>query len=418
MLDIAVITVYGGNGGPGSVHFRREKGIPRGGPDGGRGGDGGSGILVGRRAETTLAALAGRQVFTAESGSPGRGTNSDGRKGKDVLITVPCGTKVWKLIKGRAEEVVGELLQEGECLVIASGGRGGRGNASFASSTQQAPYIAERGERGETGQYRLELNLLADVGIVGKPNAGKSTLMSVGTAARPKIAAYPFTTTEPVLGVVSVGWKSFVLAEIPGLLRGAHRGIGLGHEFLRHATRTRLLLHLVDGSVEDVGGAVEEIDRELEAYASGLPEKAQIIVVNKVDLEEVRARQREIEAALRRFKRPVRFISAAANIGVRELMEEAAEYVVQARAEAPRAVAVAAAPAPRRRRTEVRVIDGTYEVINDRAERFAAGSDLGQWAGRVQLRLQLDRLGVTRALEEAGIKEGDTVRFGKIELVW
>ena len=216
-------------------------------------------------------------------------------------------------------------------MVIAAGGKGGRGNAAFVSATQQAPYVAEQGEKGESATYRLELKLLADVGIVGRPNAGKSTLLRSVTAATPKVAGYPFTTLEPELGVVTVGWESFVIAEIPGLLKGAHRCIGLGLDFLRHATRTRVLIHLVDGSSVDLSEAIKEVNEELASYGHGLEKKPQIIVINKVDMPEVKSMEQAIREELAWTNAPVRFISAAARIGVRELVEEAARLVYESR---------------------------------------------------------------------------------------
>jgi GTP-binding protein len=246
----------------------------------------------------------------------------------------------------------------------------------------------------------------------------------VATKAHPKIAPYPFTTLEPIFGVVTVGDTNFVLAEIPGLIKGAHEGAGLGHEFLRHATRTRLLIHLVDGSAEDIAAAVREINAELREYGAGLQEKPQVIVVNKVDMPEVEEKRKEIRTALRKFRAEVFFISAAANIGVKQLMDEVAQRVVAARIlEAERAKEppeepanlVIEAPAPR---PKVHKEGEVYVVDEPRAVRLILGSDLKHWAGRVQAKLQLDRMGVSRALEEAGIELGDRVRFDDVEMEW
>lgn len=242
-----------------------------------------------------------KREFKAKPGDAGSSNNKFGKSGEDVTIEVPLGTVIWRHTDARELQKYGELLKEGETLRIARGGKGGRGNATYATPTQQVPYIAERGEPGEKAKYKLELKLLADVGIIGRPNAGKSTLLAAATKAQPKIAPYPFTTLEPMLGVVTVGDTNFVLAEIPGLIKGAHAGVGLGHEFLRHATRTRLLLHLVDGSLEDIAEAVREINAELREYGAGLQEKPQIFVVNKVDMPEVDGSRKEIRKALRKF---------------------------------------------------------------------------------------------------------------------
>ncbi|MBI3743368.1 MAG: GTPase ObgE [Chloroflexi bacterium] len=416
MLDIVTIVVQAGDGGAGAVSFRHEKNAPRGGPDGGDGGDGGSVILQGTSNETTLAGFKYRKHLEAEPGVRGEHKNMFGKKGKDLQVLAPLGTHAWRLDDSGGVRLKGDLVTEGQKLVLAKGGKGGRGNARFATATQQVPYIAEKGQPGETFRYRLELRLLADVGVVGKPNAGKSTLLSVATKASPKIAPYPFTTLEPVLGVVTVAWKTFVLMEIPGLLKGAHKGVGLGHEFLRHATRTRALIHLVDGSQDDVSGAVREINDELQAYGGGLESRPQIVAVNKIDMPEVEARKEAILRDLAWVKVPVRFLSAAGNIGIQELMQEAATLLDTL----PKAKAsvIEAEIAVTSEETKVRKAGGVYEVLNERAVRFVEGSNLREWEGRVQVKLRLDRLGVTRALEEAGIKHGDMVRFGTLELEW
>ena len=418
-FDTVSIHVRSGDGGNGAVSFRREKGVPKGGPDGGRGGDGGSVVLRADPQMSTLSAFRRRRRFNAERGVNGRGKDMYGRKGQDVVVDVPAGTEVW--IDGKGQPVrVADLTVSGEEYIAAVGGRGGKGNADFVSSTQQAPYIAEKGEPGEERTYRLELKLMADVGIIGQPNAGKSTLLQSATMASPKVAPYPFTTLEPQLGVVTLGWESFVLAEIPGLIEGAHLGVGLGHEFLRHATRTRALVHLVDGGVPDVAAAVREVNEEIEAYGAGLEGKPQILAVNKIDMPEVAAREAEIRNDLASFDGPLFFVSGASGQGVAELVRAAAAEAKQAPAmpepevvPVPQPVAVGGG-APRVYVTA----EGDYVVEHPGAERLVAGSDLRKWAGLAQLKLQLDRLGVTDALEHAGVSMGDTVRFGDIELEW
>lgn len=417
MIDVTEIDVHAGAGGCGSVSFRREKGVPRGGPNGGDGGRGGCVYLVSRKSLSTLNAFKFVHRFVADRGENGRGKDQYGKGGKDIEVEVPCGTVVALADEGDYR-TIGELLLEGQRMLVARGGKGGRGNMHFATATQQAPYIAEDGEEGESHRYHLELKLLADVGIIGKPNAGKSTFLSEATAAKPKIAPYPFTTTEPVLGVVSLGWSTFVMAEIPGLLEGAHLGIGLGHEFLRHATRTRVLIHLVDGSTEDISQAVKDVNAELEAYGAGLPDKPQIVVVNKIDILEVDARKATITRALRWTRSPIFFVSAAAHLGIQPVIQKAAEVLSQtAPAESitePEEVLVGAHAGGER----VRVENGRYIVLDDRAVRLVHGSDMRKWAGRAQVKGRLDRIGVSRALEQAGIKHGDTVVFGDIELEW
>ena len=335
---------------------------------------------------------------------------------------MPCGTVLRRNDERGEVALFGELVEDGQRLLVAEGGKGGRGNAAFVTATMQAPYIGEQGGHGEERWYRLELQLIADVGIVGKPNAGKSTLLQAASNAVPKIADYPFTTTEPVLGMVEVGWERFLVVEIPGLMEGAHRGVGLGLGFLRHASRTRLLLHLVDGSAEDPRQAVRQVDDELRAYGSGLQEKPQIVAVNKLDLPEVQARRKAIARALTSRGHSPYFISAATGQGVPELLGAVAsmlEEVPKKRASEAVRAPVAAGQGSGIVVTREESREGPCFVVRDaKAEHLVAGSDLRMWAGRVQLKGQLNRLGVTLALEEAGVNEGDTVRFGEIELEW
>ena len=248
-IDEAIIKVISGKGGDGIVHFRREKFVPRGGPDGGDGGRGGDVILEVKKTMNTLSAFQHRRRYKAEDGRPGGGNNKTGRSGDDLIINVPPGTSVYDETNG---DLVGDLVSPGDRLVIAKGGRGGRGNSRFANSRNQAPRIAEKGEPVTERELRLELRLIADIGIVGVPNAGKSTLLASVSNAKPKIAPYPFTTLEPHLGVAILDEESsLVLADIPGLIEGAHMGVGLGHSFLRHIQRTRVLIHLLDGLSDD-----------------------------------------------------------------------------------------------------------------------------------------------------------------------
>ena len=419
MIDITDITVRAGDGGDGMVSFRREKGVPKGGPDGGDGGNGGSVFLVGSSSMAMLAAFKHKREYHAARGENGRGKDQHGKSGANLDIAVPCGCVVSRHRGKIGLETMGEVLDDGQRLLVAQGGGGGLGNAAFATAIQRTPYVAERGSKGQEGTYRLELRLLADVGIIGKPNAGKSTLLSAASAARPKVGAYPFTTTEPQLGVVSVGWRTFIMTEIPGLLEGAHLGIGLGHAFLRHATRTRVLVHLVDGSVEDVAGALRDVNEELKAYGGGLDQKPQIIVVNKDDLPEVASRREDIAKDLSEVEWPVYFISAAAQTGIEPVLAKAAEVLLAVEKPKPLPVAaLEAQPEGSQGQPVVLVEDGVYVVLNDQAVRLVAGSDLGRWAGRAQVKVHLDKLGVTQAAEAAGIQPGDTVRFGDIELEW
>jgi GTP-binding protein len=281
-VDRAVIEVVAGTGGSGSEAMRRETGVPRGGPAGGDGGKGGDVILVADSQLTTLLDYSYRRHYKAPRGKHGEGNNRTGRSGDDLQLRVPPGTVAYD---ADSDAVLGELLEDGERLIIARGGRGGRGNTRFKTATNQAPRRWEPGEEGEERKVRLELKLIADVGLVGEPNAGKSTLLATVTAARPKVAAYPFTTLEPNLGVVQLpGFRSFVMADIPGIIEGAHEGKGLGHQFLRHIERTRVLLLVIPVDVEDVQAEYDRLRSELTAYSRDLAQTPFLVGLSKSDL--------------------------------------------------------------------------------------------------------------------------------------
>ncbi len=281
-VDRAIIEVAGGIGGSGAEAFRREAGVPRGGPSGGDGGHGGDVVLVADPQLATLLDYSYKRHYRAQRGMHGEGSNRTGKSGEDLILRVPPGTVAYDDATG---EVLGELLEDGESVVVARGGRGGRGNARFKTATRQAPRRWEPGEEGEERTVRLELKLIADVGLVGEPNAGKSTFLSAVTAARPKVADYPFTTLEPNLGVVRLSdFRSFVIADIPGIIEGAHEGKGLGHQFLRHIERTRVLLVMVPVDAEDPQAEYERIRAELEAYSPDLVRTPFIVALTKTDL--------------------------------------------------------------------------------------------------------------------------------------
>jgi GTP-binding protein len=328
-LDEATIDVVAGDGGNGCVGFRREKFVPRGGPDGGDGGRGGQVVLV---ADPNLATLLDprlRHTFRAESGSHGSGGRRHGRSGRDVEVRVPVGTVVRDAEVAADAPPLADLAKPGQRFVAARGGRGGRGNARYALPTRQAPDFAEPGRRGEARRVRLLLKLLADVGLVGLPNAGKSTLLRAISAARPAVAAYPFTTLIPTLGVAEWGERHFVVADIPGLVAGASQGSGLGDRFLRHVERTRVLVHLLDAGAwllegRDLSADYETIRHELASYDRRLLGRAEIIALNKIDLLTDRERLAEVERGLARFGRPVLRLSGATGEGVPELLRETA----------------------------------------------------------------------------------------------
>ncbi|UCH51118.1 MAG: GTPase ObgE [Chloroflexota bacterium] len=321
MVDRVNIIVLGGGGGDGVVGFRHEKFVPLGGPDGGDGGYGGSVYIVADRSVTTLNYFRRKRQFRAMSGKSGGKQKKHGAKGDDLTIKVPLGTMVF-LEEDEQETLLADLSQQGQKILVAKGGRGGLGNVHFATSRNQAPKTATKGEPGEEYHLVLDLKLIADVGIIGYPNAGKSTLLSALSKARPKIADYPFTTIEPIFGVVEVGMKVFILAEIPGLVDGAHLGKGLGHEFLRHAERTKVLLHLIDGSSPDIIDNMNKLSTELALYKPEMERKPRFVVVNKIDLPEVQTRLTEIRQLFGSVGVTVFFVSAMTKEGLPELMSE------------------------------------------------------------------------------------------------
>ncbi|HEY5682673.1 MAG TPA: GTPase ObgE [Sulfuricaulis sp.] len=334
-VDEATIRVEAGAGGNGALSFRREKFIPRGGPDGGDGGHGGSIYLIGQEGLNTLADFRHTRVFRAEKGAKGSGSNCTGKSGKDLYIQVPLGTRV---VDAEAEELIGEITRHGESLIVAHGGKGGLGNTRFKSSTNRTPRRTTPGKPGEQRELALELQVLADVGLLGLPNAGKSTLLRAVSQARPKVADYPFTTLHPHLGVVRVGeLRSFVMADIPGLIEGAAEGAGLGHQFLRHLSRTRVLLHLVDMSPlepdMDPAVGVKAIEAELKKFSPLLAKRERWLVLNKMDLLPEDVREQTVRGLLKKlkWKRPAYKISAIRGEGCGELTKDLMRYLEQRR---------------------------------------------------------------------------------------
>jgi GTP-binding protein len=417
LIDKVEIYVRAGDGGNGIISFRREKYVPYGGPDGGDGGHGGNiSVVADRGMNTLLKYYQGKRRFAAERGENGSGRKKHGKNGSDLDIKVPQGTLIYKECEGERELMV-DMAVDGQRVMVARGGRGGYGNTRFATPVNQAPRIAQKGEVGDEASLILELKLIADVGIIGHPSVGKSTLLAAASAARPKIAAYPFTTTEPILGVVDVGHNSFVLAEIPGLIEGAHRGLGLGHDFLRHAERTRVLIHLLDGSSANPRADMDQINKELAMFNPVLASKRQLVAVNKIDLPEVLERIPELQKELGNGEAPF-FISAATTEGVSQLMTKACEMLDSIATPQPVEAITVFRPQPRRERVTVSLEGEIFIVSSSRAEKLIARMDVQNPEARAYIRNQFTRIGVAKALRNAGVKLGDTVRFGKVEMKW
>ncbi len=429
-FDEAKIYLKAGDGGNGVVAFRREAHVPRGGPSGGNGGKGGDVYLVADLQINTLIAFSKQIHFRASSGDHGRGKNQTGAGGEDLLIHVPVGTVAFE---AETDLILADLVNPDQRVLIARGGRGGRGNWAFKSPTVQAPRIAENGEPGEERRIRLELKLIADVGIVGVPNAGKSTLLSVVSAARPKIADYPFTTLEPNLGTVVIDNRDMVFADIPGLIEGAHTGAGLGHTFLRHIERTRLLIHLLNGISPDPLGDFEAINQELALFNPALAEKPQIVVLNKMDLPDVQAAWRGLAAKLRALGvvEPMA-ISAVSREGVEALLRRAADTLAELPKELPisddEAALVGDGPefagrsglptATDKSFTVERDVDGAWRVQGAYIEKIVKMTQWEYYDAVMRFQRIMQALGITDALRAKGIQEDDTVRIGTKELDW
>ena len=417
MIDQVKIYVSSGDGGNGIVAFRREKFIPKGGPAGGDGGRGGSVILEVDKTLNSLAVFQRGIHFKADPGERGGQSRRSGAAADDMIVKVPPGTIVRD---ADTNSVIADLVNPGDRVVVAKGGRGGRGNQHFATPSNQAPRMAEKGEPGEEHWLMLEMRLIADVGIVGVPNAGKSTLLSVISNARPKIADYPFTTLEPNLGVVFYDDQDLVVADIPGLVEGAHLGVGLGHSFLRHVQRTRLLVHLLNGANDDPLADYNQINQELALFDEDLAERPQIVVLNKMDLPEAQEKWPVIEAALKARGIAPLAISAAAHQNVTTLIQR----LFAAIDAMPVDVVKPGAEMPIYELTdedfEFEVSEGAdgYRISGKRIERAAAMTYWDYEEAVLRFTRLLDRLGVSDALREAGVQPGDTVLIGENEFEW
>jgi GTPase len=413
-IDHVTITVRAGDGGDGRTSFRHEKYIDKGGPDGGDGGNGGDVVFVASRNENTLVSFRYHRELEAEAGGPGDKVRKHGKSGKDLLVRVPVGTVVTNA-EGRT---LADLTHDGQRAIVAAGGRGGFGNAHFISSVRQAPKFAEKGEAGEAVELTLELKLIADVGLVGLPNAGKSTLLSVVSNARPEIADYPFTTLTPNLGVVDIDTESSLLfADIPGLIEGAAEGKGLGDEFLRHVERTAVLLHLVDVTSENIVADYEVIQNELQTYRSNLAAKQQIVVLSKIDLilpEELEEKRAALTAVLPKGTQ-LFAISSQAHENLKPML-----YAIKATVDAERKLQAAVEPEEKavpvlrlKDQSSWRVSHegDVYTVSGSKIERFAVRTDFENEEGVRRLRVIMRKQGIMHELVKQGIKPGNTVRI-------
>jgi len=416
-FDEATITVRGGDGGNGIVSFRREAHVPLGGPNGGNGGTGGDVYLRVNGQLNTLVFFTRQRRFQAEDGEHGSGQNKQGRSGEGLYVDVPPGTIVRNQQTG---EILGDLVYEGQTLRVAAGGRGGRGNEAFKSSTRQAPRFAEKGAPGERYTLKLELKLIAEVGLLGKPNAGKSTLLSRVSAARPKIADYPFTTLSPNLGVVEIDQRALVMADIPGLIEGAHEGAGLGLQFLRHVERTRLLVHLLDGASPDPVEDYRAINRELALYSEKLAAKPQIVVLNKMDLTEAREHYPILQRELGNEVGHVYAISAVTGENLQQLLRVIADRLAELPEEEPEAPLYVFRPHEKESVafTITQEAPGVYRLSGEEIERLAVQTDWSSYEAAERFARILHGRGITAKMEEMGAELGDTILIGDMELEW
>lgn len=416
-VDKVIVRVKAGNGGDGAVSFRHEIYVDKGGPDGGNGGRGGSVILVADPNENTLVHLRFKPELAAENGTAGAKAKRNGKSGEDLLVKVPVGTQVYD-----NDELIADLVEIGQKALIARGGDGGFGNAHFKSSTRQAPKVAEVGEKGDQKELIFELKLLADVGLIGFPNAGKSTFLSVVSNAKPEIGDYPFTTLTPNLGVADIDDSSLLIADIPGLIEGASQGKGLGDEFLRHIERTQVLLHLIDIYEKDVAKAYQTITNELAAYSQNLVKRPQIVALAKVEglPEDGINQQIERLKAVVPKNTQVFAISSQAHIGIKQILRAAHILVTKARQKSSASLTKADAlpvigldPSRAALAWKVEKQSGQYVVTGTKIEKFAARTNFSSEPGRRRLRDIMHKMGIAHELIRQGIQIGDTVIIGR-----
>jgi GTP-binding protein len=412
-VDTVRVKLLAGNGGDGAVSFRHEKFVDKGGPDGGDGGDGGDIVLVASRNQDTLASFRYKKFLKAENGGAGLKRRKHGKSGKDLEVSVPVGT----VVTDSEGAVLADLTDDGQRAIVAKGGTGGFGNAHFVSSTRQAPRVAEKGEKGDEVDAQFELKMIADVGIVGLPNAGKSTLLSIVSNAHPEIANYPFTTLHPNLGVVDIDGKTMLLADIPGLIEGASKGKGLGDEFLRHVERTSVLLHLIDVYNEDVVKAYKTIMTELKEYKVDLSTKSQIVALTKVEGFD----KKDLNKKLSQLKKvvpkntPVRAVSSTASEGIADLLRELRKIADKAQVKEKSKLA-RRIPVIGLRINEdswaIKKEGDKFVVTGRKIERFARRTNFGEFYSEQRLRDIMRKMGIASELNKQGIKPGQKVRIG------
>ena len=416
MIDQVEFVAQAGAGGSGIVSMRREKFVPHGGPDGGDGGRGGSVVLVADAKVAGLGAYRSGRLRAAGDGRQGGSAQRKGAAGDELVLPVPVGSIAWA-----GDRRLADLTEHGQRVVVARGGRGGWGNKRFATPTRRAPRFAQTGAPGERVELRVELKLLADVGLVGLPNAGKSSLLGTWSAAHPRVAPYPFTTLEPELGVVELGYDSFVAADMPGLIEGASRGVGLGHEFLRHIERTRVLVHVLDMTRDEPLADLALINEELAAFGHGLADKPQVLALNKIDDPDAAAHVELLEEQVAALDAPWLAISAASGEGAMALAQRAFQVLreeLEREAEAEHPPVLRPEPRVRERVRAERDADGVAVVHGRTAEWLALTLDAEDEEAREELFDRLKRLGVQRALARLGVRPGERVRVGEVELTW
>jgi GTPase len=415
-IDEAEIMVRSGKGGDGMVHFRREKYINRGGPDGGDGGRGGNIVLKANHHLNTLEKFRHQTRFIVEDGKRGGPKNQTGKSAEDLIIDLPLGTLVYNSASG---ELIADLVKDEQEIIICPGGRGGKGNTKFANSRIQAPRIAEKGEPGQEKALRLELKLIADIGIIGMPNAGKSSFLAAVTNAKPKIADYPFTTLVPNLGVAILDSNTtLVLADIPGLIEGAHLGLGLGDTFLRHIQRTRVLIHILDGLSNDPLSDYSQINSELSLFDPELKIKPQVVVINKIDLEEVSNKIKELKALFKKKGISPFFISALTRKDLEPVLWKAKQELDESRVPETLNEMPVYHPKSKEKPFTIKRENEGWRIEGAAIERAAAMTFWEYFASVRRFHRILVSMGIESALREKGVADGDTVFIGDHELVW